>query len=145
MPSRLNQDLSCPSRKPLPIILSVCTCETGALPPSLIRVACVRRQRTLKADEKFVKDAYVDLGVRSGDVLRELYEVKSSCERQSLYTAIGQVVVHDDSPSGICKRFLVLPDDEKIPGDVTRALTRSGISLVRFALQGDRVRVLKPA
>jgi hypothetical protein len=66
-------------------------------------------------------------------------------ERQSLYTAIGQVVVHDDSPSGSCKRFLVLPDDEKIPGDVTRALTRSGISLVRFALQGDRVRVLKPA
>lgn len=101
-------------------------------------------QRTLGASEKFVKDAYIDLGVRSGDALRELYEVKSSCERQTLYTAIGQIVVHDDSPSDSCKRFLVLPDDETIPGDVTRALTRSGISLIRFELQGDKVRVLKP-
>jgi hypothetical protein len=109
----------------------------------IVRALRKWRQQTLKADEKFVKDAYVDLGVQSRDTLREIYEVKSSCERQALYTAIGQIVVHDDSPRGGCKRFLVLPDDETIPGDVTRALTRSGISLVRFALQGDRVRVLK--
>jgi hypothetical protein len=110
----------------------------------IVRALREWRQQTLEASEKFVKDAYIDLGVRAGDALRELYEVKSSCERQALYTAIGQIVVHDDSPSGSCKRFLVLPNDETIPRDVTRALTRSGISLIRFELQGDKVRVLKP-
>jgi hypothetical protein len=102
------------------------------------------RQRTLKASEKFVKDAYIDLGVQSGNALRELYEVKSSCERQALYTAIGQIVVHDSSPNGGCKRFMVLPDAETIPGDVKQALNRSGISLIRFELRGDKVRMLKP-
>ncbi len=110
----------------------------------IVRALRKWRQRTLEADEKLVKDAYVDLGVQSRDALRELYEVKSSCERQALYTAIGQIVVHDGSPSGSCKRFLVLPNDEKVPGDVTRALTRSSISLIRFELQGDKVHVLKP-
>ena len=102
------------------------------------------RQLSLEAGEKLVKDAYIDLGVQSGTVLRELYEVKSSCERQALYTAIGQIVVHDESPSNSCKRFLVLPHDETIPEDVTKAMTRSGISLIRFELRGDKVRVLKP-
>ena|SRR6267378_1460924 len=110
----------------------------------IVRALRKWRQRTLGADEKLVKDAYVDLGAQSRDALRELYEVKSSCERQALYTAIGQIVVHDGSPSGSCKRFLVLPNDEKVPGDVTRALTRSSISLIRFELQGDKVHVLKP-
>jgi len=105
----------------------------------IVRALRKWRQRTQVADEKLVKDAYVDLGVQSRDALRELYEVKSSCERQALYTAIGQIVVHDGSPSGSCKRFLVLPNDEKVPGDVTRALTRSSISLIRFELQGDKV------
>jgi hypothetical protein len=94
------------------------------------------RQTTLKASEKFVKDAYIDLGVQSRDALCELYEVKPSCERQALYTAIGQIIVHDDSPNGNRKRFLVLPHDEAVPGDVTQALTPSGFSLIRFELQG---------
>jgi len=110
----------------------------------IVRALRKWRQRTLEAHEKLVKDAYVDLGVQSRDALRELYEVKSSCERQALYTAIGQIVVHDGSPSGSCKWFLVLPNDETVPGDVTRALTRSSISLIRFELEGDKVHVLKP-
>lgn len=76
------------------------------------------RQRALNGSEKFAKDAYIDLGVQSRDALCELYEVKSSCERQALYTATGQIVVHDDSPKGNCKRFLVLPNDEVVPRDV---------------------------
>ncbi|MBP2435269.1 hypothetical protein ABIF38_000366 [Bradyrhizobium japonicum] len=34
-------------------------------------------------------DSYVDLGVQAGGLLREIFEVKSRCERQSLYTEIG--------------------------------------------------------
>jgi hypothetical protein len=54
----------------------------------IVRALRKWRQRTLGADEKLAKDAYVDLGVQSRDALRELYEVKSSCERQALYTAV---------------------------------------------------------
>ncbi|WP_166302391.1 hypothetical protein [Bradyrhizobium sp. 2S1] len=99
------------------------------------------RRRTLKSGKKIFKDAYVDLGVQARGVVREIYEVKTSCERQALYTAIGQVVVHDASPDGDCKRFLVLPDGEAIPEDVTRALTRADISLIRFTLQEDKIRL----
>lgn len=101
------------------------------------------RLRKLKVDEKIFKDRYVDLGVQTRGTTQEIYEVKTGCDRQSLYAAIGQVVVHDESPNGDCKRFLVLPDGDAVPGDVTRALTRADISLVRFALRGDRVRIVE--
>lgn len=111
----------------------------------IVRALHEWRERTLSTDEKTFKNAYVDLGVHAGGVLRELYEVKSSCDRQVLYTGIGQVVVHDDSRNRACKRFLVLPDDEAIPADVRRTLAREGVSLIRFRIQGDKVRVLERA
>ncbi|SDG44027.1 hypothetical protein SAMN05216338_1001310 [Bradyrhizobium sp. Rc2d] len=110
----------------------------------IVRAVHDWRESTLRRNEKLFKDGYVDLGVQAGGVLREIYEVKSSCERQSLYTAIGQVVVHDDTQCGDCKRFLVLPDGEAIPTDVARALTRADISLIRFTLQGEKVRLSQP-
>ena len=109
----------------------------------IVRALREWRKRTLKANEKIFKDAYVDLGVQVNGIMREIYEVKSSCERQTLYTAIGQIVVHDDSTNGVCKRFLVLPSEHTVPGDVMRALTRAEISLIQFTLQGDKVRVSK--
>jgi hypothetical protein len=100
------------------------------------------RAKTLRPQEHFFKNDYVDLGVEDRGVTSEVYEVKPSCARQSLYTAIGQILVHDDSPNGESKRILVLPRGEAIPPDVMRALDRGGISLVRFALQEDKVRIL---
>lgn len=111
----------------------------------IVRALHEWRERTLSADEKTFKNVYVDLGVHAGGILRELYEVKSSCDRQALYTAIGQVAVHDDSRNGACKRFVVLPDDEAIPADVRRALAREGVSLIRFQLRGAEVRISKPS
>jgi hypothetical protein len=100
--------------------------------------------RTIKVHERVFKDAYVDLGVRSHGVTQEIYEVKTNCDRQSLYAAIGQTIVYDDSPNRKCKRFLVLPKSEAIPDDVRRALPRAGIAVVRFALKGDEVYILAP-
>lgn len=99
------------------------------------------RLRTIKTHERLFNNTYVDLGIRTRGVTREIYEVKTGCDRQSLYAAIGQVVVHDDSPNGDCSRFLVLPKGDPIPDDVTRALARADIALVRFTLQGEKVRI----
>lgn len=97
----------------------------------------------LRDGERVFKDSYVDLGVRAGGELREIYEVKTSCERQSLYSAIGQIVVHDNSLDGHCGRFLVLPNDDIIPEDVESALLRARISLIRFVLHDDGIQLLE--
>lgn len=68
----------------------------------IVRAVHDWRESSLRRNEKIVKNGNVDLGVQAGGVLREIYEVKSSCERQALYTAIGQVVVHDESQNGDC-------------------------------------------
>lgn len=108
----------------------------------IVRALHEWREKGLSGNEKTFKSVYIDLGVHAGGVLREIYEVKPSCDRQALYTAIGQVLVHDDTRSGACKRFLVLPDGEAIPADVARAFARADISLIRFTIRGDKVRVL---
>jgi len=101
------------------------------------------RRRTAEPSDKIVKNAYIDLGIQSKGLLKELYEVKTGCDRQSLYSAIGQVIVHDDGQDGRCKRFLVLPNADHIPDDLARALTRARISILRFEIRGDEVRILE--
>jgi hypothetical protein len=99
------------------------------------------RGRTCKPSEELVKNAFIDLGVKAGGELSELYEVKSGGDRQSLYEAIGQVMVHTGS-NGNCKRILVLPADYSTPSDISQALARMDISLLRFQIRGDSVRIL---
>lgn len=93
---------------------------------------------------KLVKNAYIDLGVECAGALTELFEVKSSCDRQAIYTAIGQILAHDNSAAGACKRFLVLPDRDPVATDLLRAFKRLGIVMLRFTLKRDGVDFLKP-
>lgn len=100
------------------------------------------RQRRASPNERIVKDAYIDVGIERGGTLTELYEVKPSCDRQSLYTAIGQLLVHDRSRDGACRRFIVLPAEEDIPDDIGAALRSVCISVLRFRFRNDQVRIL---
>lgn len=100
------------------------------------------RDHDTRSNEKVVKSAYIDLGIQTGGALTEIYEVKTNCDRQTLYSAIGQIQVHDDSHRGKCRRFLVLPIGDTIPNDVSRALTRADISLLRFEIRGRKVRIV---
>ena len=97
------------------------------------------RRRDARSNEKVVKNAYIDLGIARAGVLTELYEVKTNGARQTLYSAIGQLVVHDDSKDGGCRRFLVLPASDVIPDDISRTLRRSNISVGRFEFRGEKV------
>jgi hypothetical protein len=109
----------------------------------IVRALCNWRQHTAKAHERIVKNAYIDLGIEIRGVLTELYEVKTNCDRQTLYSAIGQVVVHGEFQSGTSQRFLVLPSGEQISDDIDRALTRAGISVIRFELDDDEIRIVE--
>jgi hypothetical protein len=108
----------------------------------VVRALCNWRKDAKKSNQKIVKNAYIDLGVQTSGILTEIYEVKTSCDRQCLYTAIGQILVHDESETVSCQRFLVLPREETIPDDVLRALTRAKISLVYFDFEDNEVIIL---
>jgi hypothetical protein len=99
------------------------------------------REQRMKPGERIVKWNFIDLGVKRGGDLVEIYEVKPSSDRQSLYTAIGQILVHE-SPKGISKRFVVIPDDDAVPADVARAFERANIVPVRFRMTPQQVTIL---
>ena len=91
-----------------------------------------RQARPLNRRHRIVKNVFIDLGVaNSRDDLVELYEVKTSSDRQDLYTAIGQLAVHG---SNGCKTFLALPRGRQLPQDLADALQRHQIELLRFRL-----------
>ena len=75
----------------------------------------------------------IDLGVATrGDQLVEIYEVKTSADRQSVYTAIGQLFVHGHTPT--CKRVMVLPGKDKLAPDLAKAVQRNSIDLMLYDL-----------
>lgn len=75
----------------------------------------------------------VDLLVRSGGAMIEIYEVKTSLDRQSLYTAIGQLLAHSVGAAANVLRTLVVPEGEMPPG-IENCLTSLGIGVRRFNL-----------
>ncbi|HEX3429393.1 MAG TPA: hypothetical protein VHT03_00790 [Rhizomicrobium sp.] len=87
----------------------------------------------------FTKNPYIDLGVLQNGKLEELYEVKTSSDRQCLYTAIGQVTVHVSNSAA--KRYIVLPSDGDIPSDIAKALGRDSIEVLRFSFIGEKVHI----
>lgn len=91
--------------------------------------------------ERIVKNVKIDLGVMSDGELTEVYEVKTNAERQTLYTAIGQLLVHGITSGTAVRRFLVLPVDSLVPGGMSRALETFGIALLRFQMN-ERVAIV---
>jgi len=90
--------------------------------------------------KSIVKNKLIDLGVLDRNKLVELYEVKSSADRQSIYTAIGQILVHSCGNKGV-KRFMVLPCQDVLSKGIARALEGLGIRVLRFKLSGEKVEI----
>ena len=94
------------------------------------------RTARAKPDETVFNSTLIDLFVKKNNTLSELYEVKTGIGRQMLYTAIGQLVTHATIGKAEVTKFLVLPADENVPTDLTRAITALGIQVQRFRLGG---------
>lgn len=100
------------------------------------------RTNTANANEKIVKNPYIDLGVLGANgKLKEIYEIKTSTKRQDLYTGIGQILVHSEPAAYKLKRFLVLPLDGKIPKDVKNALLANKIKILRFEITKNNINI----
>ncbi len=99
-----------------------------------------RQARPFALGDRVVKNVFIDLGVAddAGNLV-ELYEVKTSSDRQDVYTAIGQLAVHGSED---CESFLVLPNGRQLPQDLADAVQRHGIELLRFRLNRRGARIL---
>lgn len=108
----------------------------------IVDALCQWRKKKGARKERIIKNAYIDMGVAIGDKITEIYEVKTSAERQTLYTAIGQILVHGSSDKAGILRYLVVPDDGTIPQDVGQALKQLFINVLRFNLTDDSVSIM---
>jgi hypothetical protein len=91
-----------------------------------------RKARQMPRHARLVKNVYIDLGVTSGGNLVEVFEVKPSAARQSIYSALGQLMVHGNADN--CRRTVVLPQSESLSNDLRKAFARLGVQLLRFRL-----------
>jgi len=107
----------------------------------IVHALCEWRKSQKHTSERIVKNAYIDLGVSVSEKLTELYEVKTNADRQTLYTAIGQILVHAAEGANNTKLHLVLPYGEEIPQDVGQTLKQLKIRTLRFALTDQAVEI----
>jgi hypothetical protein len=59
--------------------------------------------------------------------------------RQTLYTAIGQLMTHSAPSNGAASRILVVPHDEEIPDDFRLAIKYLDIRVRKFRLRGAKL------
>ena len=87
--------------------------------------------------ERVLNSRTIDLYVLDGETMTEIYEVKTSIDRQSLYTAIGQLVSHSVGAAVDVKRTLVIPEGT-LPPDLERCLPSLSIGLRRFTVTSGK-------
>lgn len=99
-----------------------------------------RKARPRPTRSRIVKNTLIDMGLAVGSRLLEVFEVKPKTDRSSVYSALGQVMVHGGHNA--CKRIIVIPQDGKLPEDVAKALQRLKIELLKFKLTDSNVRII---
>jgi len=100
-----------------------------------------RRRKGELHGARIVKNTYIDVGVMRAGKLTELFEIKPAGDRQSIYTAIGQLLVHGADPK--CdRRILVIAHDVMLPADISGTLKLLDIEVLRVALNAAGVTVL---
>lgn len=92
----------------------------------------VRSKRKLDGEAIF-NNQLMDLYVRKSRKIVEVYEVKTSLDRQSLYTAIGQLLTHSLTGGSSARRFIVLPQGPGPSKEFTAAFKQVGIEVMRYS------------
>jgi len=98
-------------------------------------VEALRAEREASAGtgERVLNSPLIDLMVKAGAAMTEIYEVKTGCDRQSLYTAIGQLVTHSAEACPDIIRRLVIPEGD-LPAGIAPCLDKLGVEVRRFLL-----------
>ena len=81
---------------------------------------------------------FVDLWVTQNGFETGFFEIKTNRRRQTLYTAIGQILTYSNSCKTKVSRTLVIPAGE-IPRDIISCLNEEGIEILRYRIEGEHV------
>lgn len=96
----------------------------------IVSALVAEQQPLLGVNDEVGRTDLIDIAVARAGRLAEIFEVKTSLRRQSLYTAIGQLIVLGGTSPDV-RRTIVLPQGD-LPDDVTDALTAQRIAVRRF-------------
>ena len=91
-----------------------------------------RSNRKLNGEAVY-NNQLIDLYVRKSKKIIEVYEVKTSLDRQSLYTAIGQLLTHSVREGSNAKRFIVLPKGSGPSMEFATAFKQARIEVMRYS------------
>jgi len=94
----------------------------------LLKLECEARRAE---GEKILNSPLIDLYVRAGSAMTEIYEVKTSLSRQTIYTAIGQLLALSPDPTVSIRRTLVVPEGD-LPDGLEKSLATLSIAVRRF-------------
>ncbi|MEJ8406052.1 hypothetical protein WKI27_11910 [Brevundimonas vesicularis] len=99
------------------------------------------RMRRRTGGEVIGHSRLIDLYVKVGGAKAEIYEVKTGTDRQTVYTAVGQLMVHSAvAPAGV-RRVLVLPRGD-LAADLKRCVDALQINVLRYdIILGDPVTI----
>ncbi len=83
--------------------------------------------------------SFIDLGVQENGKLTRIYEVKTSSDRQSIYTGIGQLMFHSFEDNKI-EKVLVLPEEE-YQKEIAEILAKLNIKILTYTIvDGEKVK-----
>jgi hypothetical protein len=90
------------------------------------------------SSDKIFNTRAIDLGVHGPHEPEAVYEIKTSCSSQSVYTGIGQLFFHT---AGLKtpRKILVLPRKELSP-QVVKIIESTGVEVLGFSFSGNKVR-----
>lgn len=80
----------------------------------------------------------IDLFIHNENEIKTLFEIKTSCTTQDIYSAIGQVIIYSIPISNIIKLVIVLP--EKLNTLVENKLLKLGIDILYYHWYDNKVK-----
>ena len=87
-----------------------------------------------------VNNKFIDLGLEKKNKPIAIFEIKTSIRTQSLYTAVGQLMLHSFNSKTEPKKFIVLPDN--FDKEIEKDLQVLGITTIRFQITKIKLRLI---
>ena len=84
-----------------------------------------------------VNNKFIDLGLEKKNKPIAIFGIKTSIRTQSLYTAVGQLMLHSFNSKTEPKKFIVLPDN--FDKEIEKDLQVLGITTIRFQITKNKI------
>ena len=94
-------------------------------------------QETLSRNQATFNSSLIDLGIRQNNKVIKIFEVKTSNERQAIYTGIGQLMFHSSGSDEI-EKVIVLPNDN-FPSEFLDIFDDLKIRIIKYSISKNEV------